>query len=135
MRRELVSRKDLLLIHDPATDHLIRYSISVVDAVNSKNYYRFFKLYKEAPRMSGFILDFLVYRVRDSALKAIITSYSGTEDLHVSFIHETLGFSTLADGLVSLFEILIVWTLSLRLLSTFPYNNLPPHSGSSPKKA
>jgi len=56
-------------------DECVAYALCVRSACALKNYHKFFKLYNEAPKMSGFLMDWFVDRVRKTALKTLVKSY------------------------------------------------------------
>ena len=53
----------------------IRHAMSIHSALASSNYHTFFKLYLNAPNMSGHLLDLFVQRERVQALKAMVKSW------------------------------------------------------------
>ena len=53
------------------------HSLQVVDSVLSNNFFKFFQLYNSdnCPNLSGYLMDFLLQRVRLSAYPIIISAY------------------------------------------------------------
>eukprot|EP00953_Heterococcus_sp_UTEX-ZZ885_P022873 12622-Heterococcus_DN1.PRE.2 len=71
------------------------YALEIVKAVTSSNYFKFFKLYREAPHMSGFLLDFQTARMRTAAYRAMLKAYM--PKIAVEFIDKVLAFDSLKD--------------------------------------
>ena len=53
-------------------DECISHSIKLRSAWSQGNYQRFFTLYQDAPKMSGYLIDWFIDRERRNALTTII---------------------------------------------------------------
>lgn len=56
-------------------DAVIKHALDIQAAFAVKNFHRFFKLYEKTPKMSGYLIDWFIERVRKEALKIIVKSY------------------------------------------------------------
>ncbi|GFO23676.1 leukocyte receptor cluster member 8 homolog [Plakobranchus ocellatus] len=79
------------LTTDCRKDECIKHALDVRIAWSLNNYHKFFKLYENAPKMSGYLMDWFIDRVRKSALKLIIKAYRPT--LPIEFLQKELAFS------------------------------------------
>ncbi|CAL1526348.1 unnamed protein product [Lymnaea stagnalis] len=72
-------------------DVCIKHALDVRIAWSLNNYHRFFKLYENAPKMSGYLMDWFIDRVRKSALKLLLKSYRPF--LPIEFFQKELAFT------------------------------------------
>ena len=63
------------LTPDVRQDGCIKHALAVRSAWALNNYHCFFKLYTNAPKMSGYLMDWFAEKSRKNALKAILKSY------------------------------------------------------------
>lgn len=56
-------------------DEVVSHALEIAKAWSNNNYHRFFKLYLSSPKMSSYIIDWFIEKIRKTALKAIIKSY------------------------------------------------------------
>ncbi|KAK6187832.1 hypothetical protein SNE40_005769 [Patella caerulea] len=77
-----------------ASDHedkCIKHALKVRSSWACNNYHNFFKLYLSAPKMSAYLMDWFVERVRKTAIKAIVKSYRPL--ISLDYVKRELGFS------------------------------------------
>lgn len=72
------------LTPEDKVDECIQHALKIRSAWWLGNFHAFFKLYRKAPRMSAFLMDWFVTRERKMALKFMIKSY--VFNFHLSII-------------------------------------------------
>ncbi|GFT92700.1 leukocyte receptor cluster member 8 homolog [Nephila pilipes] len=88
------------LNNDEKQDEVVSHALKLAKACSSNNYSRFFKLYVSAPKMSSFIIDWFIERIRKAALKAMIKSFR--PNLPISYIQSALAFPSAEECLALL---------------------------------
>ena len=67
------------------TDLCISHALLVRSAWSLNNYRRFFKLYKEAPKMSAYLIEWFLERERLKAFKTMLKAYVYISYFNISF--------------------------------------------------
>ncbi|GIX77957.1 leukocyte receptor cluster member 8 [Caerostris extrusa] len=104
-----IELKNLLTYLKPVEkqDEVVSHALKLAKACSSNNYCRFFKLYISAPKMSGFIIDWFIDRIRKAALKAYIKSFR--PNIPISFIQSALAFPTANECMAFLIKANLVF--------------------------
>ena len=77
----------------PVRKHpLIVFAAAIIKAVKLSNHTRFFELYRGAPGMAGYLLDFMVFRIRNKMYEQMLTAFGPT--LTVSSVKNGMGFKS-----------------------------------------
>ena len=86
----------------------VKFGVSVFNAWTARNYYRFFKLYLTAPKMSGYLMDTFVQRERNAAMCSMVKAYKPT--ITVAKVTSTLGYPDTETAMVYLDELKVAYT-------------------------
>ncbi|XP_013779484.1 leukocyte receptor cluster member 8 homolog isoform X2 [Limulus polyphemus] len=78
-------------------NEVISHALKLMFAWKIGNYHRFFKLYQNAPKMSGYVIDWFAERERKHAIKAMIKSYRPV--LPVAYVQSEVAFDNRDDCL------------------------------------
>ncbi|KAL0638426.1 hypothetical protein Q9L58_002569 [Maublancomyces gigas] len=73
-------------------DKSVQHALQVRSVLAAGNFHRFFKLYLEAPKMGGYLMDSFIARERMSAMCTICKAYR--PDIDIRFLTEELGFES-----------------------------------------
>lgn len=78
----------------------VQFAVKVFNSWSSGNYYQFFKLYLEAPKMSGYLMDSYVQRERNESMKKLMKAYKPS--VSVEKVAMILGYPDVETTLVYL---------------------------------
>ncbi len=97
LTRELAHARSMIRRQDDDSSKVCscRHAVLVVKSVTDNDYHSFFRLYKSAPYLSAYLMDFLVKRVRACAYERIIAAYRPT--ISIEYFRETLLFKDLEE--------------------------------------
>ncbi|OQR77174.1 leukocyte receptor cluster member 8-like [Tropilaelaps mercedesae] len=72
------------------SDPVVAHAVKVISAANTDNYSRFFRLYRDAPRMGAYIMEWSVGRLRILAYRAILKTFR--PGVPLSYVEKNLLF-------------------------------------------
>ena len=90
----------------------VKFGVSVFNAWATRNYYKFFKLYLTAPKMSGYLMDTFVQRERNAAMYSMVKAYKPS--ISVAKVTATLGYPDPETAMVYLDELKVAYTNQTR---------------------
>lgn len=81
---------------DGDSDNMVKYALSIINAVSTANFNRFMKLYQHAPLMSGYLIDYMVNRVRFQLLIRLCKAY-GSSNVSLESIMQQLHYRSIRE--------------------------------------
>ncbi|KAG5876144.1 hypothetical protein JTB14_021077 [Gonioctena quinquepunctata] len=85
------------LSKEEKSDDCISFALKLRSAWGSGNFHKFFSLYRLAPLMTGFLVDWFIERERKSYLNCIIKSYR--QNVSTTFVMQELAFKSTEECL------------------------------------
>ena len=87
------------LTKEDQSDECIQYAQKLRKAWSLRDYHRFFTLYKSAPKMAGYLIDWFIDRERKIALKIMIKAYEKSISFNFFLLRITRAIQGLTFGL------------------------------------
>lgn len=78
------------LTNEDRQDECLAHALKLRTAWSLNNFHRFFKLFKKAPKMAGYLIDWFADRERKAALKIMIKAYEFTKHIPYLFSNHFL---------------------------------------------
>lgn len=73
-------------------DECVTHALKVREAYNTENYWKFFQLYMNAPKLSARVIDFMIVNIRVQALKEICKAFKPS--IGLEFLSKALGYDS-----------------------------------------